>query len=108
MVVGNKKRLKQLFEKAEAEKERQNKSSQRIEKPQKIEDLSNIPLTERWKKQSYQSFKMPLNEFIERERLKKEVKTFVVPQEVTNYIESCIKEKDLKTSIPLSARYDPP
>lgn len=89
LMVGNKKRLRLLSEKADAERahKTRNKTVQRMH------DFKDVPMTERWKQQSYQHFKLPLGEFIERERIKKEVKNFNMPFEVTNYIQDCLKDK---------------
>ena len=58
------------------------------------EPVPELPLTERWKQQSYQYFKLPLNEFIEREKKKKDLKVSGIPLEMANFIEACIKEKE--------------
>ncbi|CDW83986.1 UNKNOWN [Stylonychia lemnae] len=127
MVTNNKKRLKSLQQKAQAEQQKsrdphqiktpeiETESSARRTFIEKV-DFNQIPITQRWKNQSYQTFKLPINQFIEREKTKKEKSKQNTPQEVMNYIETCMKEKEktqsliskYKQSYPMSLLYDQP
>eukprot|EP00347_Sterkiella_histriomuscorum_P002280 403368762 len=108
LIIGNKKRLRSLQDKLHAEELAKSKSQSRNNLfsrqsgPHKsIQDLqlktvvADVPITQEWKRESYQHFKLPLNDFLERERQKKEVKSYHMPMEVSNYIEACLKDKEI-------------
>ncbi|CDW79324.1 UNKNOWN [Stylonychia lemnae] len=96
LIIGTKKRLRSLQDRLQAEEEAKHQRSNTKGPRKKEEKHEDIPITQRWKKQSYLHFKLPLNDFIDREKSKKEVRTDKIPQEVSNYIEICLKDKKHK------------